>query len=346
MSAALDTLARDIARQRGRRSARRLRLGLLVGALLLGVVALTLSVGHTITPPGQVLRALAGDDLPGVSFAVRELRLPRAVLSILAGLSFGLGGVAFQIMLRNPLASPDIIGISIGASAAAVLAITAFGLTGMAVSLLAMLSGLGVAVAIYLLSFRNGVAGARLILVGIAIAAMLQSVIAYALARAPSWTLQDALRWLTGSVNGATLSQALQLLASLAVFGALLLAYRRDLETMRLGDDTAAALGVSLTRARAAIMLGAVGMIAVATAVTGPIAFTAFLSGPIAMRLAGPGRSPVLMAGLVGAALVLVGDFIGQQVLPARYPVGIVTGALGAPFLVYLIVRANRTGAL
>ena len=96
----------------------------------------------------------------------------------------------------------------------------------------------------------------------------------------------------------------------------------------------------------AAIMLGAVGMIAVATAVTGPIAFTAFLSGPIAMRLAGPGRSPVLMAGLVGAALVLVGDFIGQQVLPARYPVGIVTGALGAPFLVYLIVRANRTGAL
>ncbi|GHG13496.1 FecCD family ABC transporter permease [Paracoccus aerius] len=333
-----------IAAGRRRRALRRSRV--LCGglALLLAGFALTLMLGQSLVPPADVLRVLAGQDVAGASFTVGQLRLPRAVLAILAGLSFGLGGAAFQIMLRNPLASPDIIGISRGASAAAVVAIVVLGLDGPMVSVLAVIAGLGVALAIYALSFRGGVAGTRLILVGIGISAMLDSIIAFVLSRAPSWDLAEAMRWLTGSVNGAQLSQALPLLVSLAVFGGLLVSRARDLESLRLGDDAAAALGTNVPLTRVLVVVAAVGLIAVATAVTGPVAFVAFLSGPIAARILGPNGSVLIPAGLVGAVLVLGGDYIGQFLLPARFPVGVVTGALGAPYLLYLIMRANRAG--
>ena len=312
--------------------------------LLLAGFALTLMLGQSFVSPQTVLRVLAGEDVPGQSFTVGQLRLPRAVVAVLAGLSFGLGGAAFQIMLRNPLASPDIIGISRGASAAAVLAIVVLGLEGTVVSIFAVIAGLGVALLVYGLSFQGGVAGTRLILVGIGVSAMLDSFIAYVLTRAPSWDLAEAMRWLTGSVNGAQLSQALPMLASLAVFGGLLVSRSRDLESLRLGDDTAAALGTNVAATRMLVILSAVGLIAVATAITGPVAFVAFLSGPIAARILGPNGSVLIPSGLVGALLVLGGDYIGQFLLPTRFPVGVVTGALGAPYLIWLIVRVNRAG--
>lgn len=313
-------------------------------AVLAACFALTMMLGQSFTPPGDVLRVLMGQDVPGASFAVGQLRLPRAVMAVLAGLCFGLGGAAFQVMLRNPLASPDIIGVSAGASAAAVFGIVFLSLDGSDVSALAIAAGLGVAGLIYLLSFRGGVLGSRLILIGIGISAMINSFIAYALARAPAWDLQEALRWLSGSVNGARLDQAWPLMAALIVFGGLVLGRSRDLEAMRMGDDMASALGVRVGHARLAIIIGAVGMISVATAITGPIAFVAFLAGPIASRIVGPHGSVLIPAALTGAALVLAGDYAGQFLLPGRYPVGVVTGALGAPFLIYLIIRANRTG--
>jgi iron complex transport system permease protein len=256
-----------------------------------------------------------------------------------------LGGVAFQIMLRNPLASPDIIGISSGASAAAVFAIVVLSLSGPMVSLVAVIAGLAIALLVYALAFRKGAGGTRLILIGIGISAMLESMIAYILSQAPDWNLQEAQRWLTGSLNGAQLGQALPLLAALIVFGGLLLSRTRELELLRLGDDTAAALGVQVGRTRVTVIIAAVGMIATATAITGPIAFVAFLSGPIAARIVGPRGSLLIPAALVGGMLVLAGDYAGQFLLPMRYPVGVVTGALGAPYLIYLIVRANRAGS-
>nr|WP_235726864.1 iron ABC transporter permease [Martelella mediterranea] len=311
-------------------------------ALLAAFFALTLMLGQSFAPPRDVLRVLMGGDVPGLSFTVGQLRLPRAVLAILAGASFGLGGVAFQLMLRNPLASPDIIGISSGASAAAVFAIVVLSLDGPVVSVFAVAAGLGVALLVYGLAAKNGVAGTRLILVGIGVSSMLESVIAYVLSRAPMWDLQEAMRWLTGSTNGARLDQAMPLAISLVLLGGLLLSRTRDLETLRLGDDTAAALGVGVARTRLLITIAAVGLIAIATAITGPIAFVAFLSGPIAARIMRNNGSLLVPAALVGACLVLVADYTGQFLLPARYPVGVVTGALGAPYLIYLIIRVNR----
>ena len=345
MRTAMQTsLVDQLAQMRRERARLRSRVVTTICGAVLAGFAVTLCLGQSLTPPMDVLRVLAGSDVPGASFTVGTLRLPRALVSILAGMSFGLGGVVFQTMLRNPLASPDIIGISTGASAAAVFAIVMLGWSGLAVSVLAVLAGLGVALLIYLLAWRDGVTGTRLILVGIGLSAMLESFIAYVLSRAPSWSLQDALRWLTGSVNGATLDQAFPVLLSLITFGSLLLTRQRAIEAMRLGDDSAIALGVPVARERAIVILSAVGLIAVATAVSGPIAFVAFLSGPIALRIIGTGKSPFLAAALIGALLVLVGDYIGQHLLPGRYPVGIVTGALGAPYLIYLIVRSNKSG--
>ncbi|QDY70724.1 iron ABC transporter permease (plasmid) [Qingshengfaniella alkalisoli] len=334
-----------VAASRLRRSGKRRVVITALVAVMFAAFVLTLLLGQSFTSPSDVIRVLMGQDVPGASFTVGQLRLPRAVLSCLAGACFGLGGVAFQIMLRNPLASPDIIGISSGASAAAVFAIVVLQLDGATVSVFAVVAGLGVAMLVYGLASKNGVAGTRLILVGIGVSAMVESFIAYTLSQAPSWDLQDAMRWLTGSVNGAQLDQALPLLLALAVGGGLLLSRSRDLDALRLGDDTAAALGVGVARTRIIVIVSAVTMIAVATAVTGPIAFVAFLSGPIAARMVGQNGSVLIPAALVGAVLVLAGDYAGQFLLPARYPVGVVTGALGAPYLIYLIVRVNRAGA-
>ncbi len=330
------------------RRGRQRRAALAVAALLLAILvvfSLSLMVGRTIYPPGEVLRVIAGQEVPGASFTVGRLRLPRAVLAVLAGACFGLGGVAFQTLLRNPLASPDIIGISSGASAAAAFGIVVLGWSGPAVSLLAILAGLGVAALIHLLSYRGGGAGTRLILVGIGIAAMLHSLTDWVLTRAGQWDLQEVLRWLTGSLNNTSWSQVAGVLPALLVLGPLLLSCSRDLRATQLGDDAAQALGVRVGRTRLLIVVTGVGLIAFATAACGPIAFVAFLSGPIAVRIIGPGASPLLPAALVGALLVLVADLVGQYATGTRYPVGVVTGVLGAPYLLYLIVRVNRAGS-
>ncbi|MDL4775288.1 FecCD family ABC transporter permease [Actinomadura xylanilytica] len=338
------SLVQAVARGRRRRAHRRRAVVATLAVLVVAGFAVTLMVGQTFYPPRDVVRVVLGEQVPGASFTVGGLRLPRAVLAVTAGFAFGLAGVTFQTMLRNPLASPDIIGISSGASAAAAIAIVSLSLGGTAVSVFAIVSALGVALLMYTLAFRDGVAGTRLILIGIGISAILDSVTSYVLSQAAEWDLQEATRWLTGSLNGTTWKQALPALVAVAVLTPVLLSLARDLSAMQLGDDTAAALGVRVERTRIAVIVAAVGLIAFATAAAGPIAFVAFLSGPIAARLVGVGGSLLVPSGLVGALMVLVADFAGQFAFDVRYPVGVVTGVLGAPYLVFLIVRTHRAG--
>ncbi|MCR2792548.1 iron chelate uptake ABC transporter family permease subunit [Microbacterium sp. zg.Y625] len=335
---------RDVAAGRRARQRRRALLTIALALAVVAVYALSLMVGRTFYPPLDVLRVIAGETVPGASFTVGELRLPRATLGLVAGLAFGLAGVTFQTMLRNPLASPDIIGITSGASAAAVVGIIVLSLNGTAVSLLALGGALVTAAAIYLLSNRGGFAGTRLILIGIGVAAMLDSVVTYVLSRAAAWDLQTAMQWLTGSLNGATWATVLPLAAACAVVVPIMLSQARNLGALRLGDDTAAALGVPVGRTRIALIVGAVVLLAFATAAAGPIAFVAFMAGPIAARLVGAGGSLLVPAALIGALLVLVADLVGQFAFDNRYPVGVITGVLGAPYLIYLLIRTNRSG--
>lgn len=334
----------SIRRGRVQRSRARMFAVLGLGVLVLALFAVSLMVGQRFYGPGTVLSVILGERVPGASFTVGELRLPRATLAALAGASFGLAGVTFQTMLRNALASPDVIGISSGAGAAAVLGIVVFHLDQGQTSALAVVGGLGTALLIYALASKDGMAGTRLILIGIGIASMLDAVVTYVLARSASWDLSTAMRWLTGSVNDASWSMIVPLALAVLVLAPVLLHQGRNLRLTRLGDDTASALGVNVARTRIVVILAAVGLLAIATAAAGPIAFVAFLAGPIAARIVRPGGSLLLAGALVGAALVLGADLVGQHAFAARYPVGVVTGTLGAPYLVYLLIRTNRSG--
>ena len=338
------TSAEVLAAGRRRRRTRRITVTVSLLVLTVGLFALSLMAGQTWYTPGEVLRVLMGETVPGASFTVGDLRLPRASMALLAGGAFGMAGVTFQTMLRNPLASPDVIGISAGASAAAVFTIVLLGVSETMVSVVAIAAALGTAVAIYVLASVDGVVTARLILVGIGMAALLNSVVYYALQRANEWDLQVAMRWITGSVNGATWGEVLPLAVACLVAMRLLLSQGHQIGMLQLGEGLASSLGTRVERTRIVAIVLAVVLLAFATAAAGPIAFVAFLSGPIAARLVGGGAGLLAPSALVGASLVMAADLIGQFAFDTRYPVGVITGALGAPFLVYLLIRANRTG--
>lgn len=311
-----------------------------LGLLVLGLFAVNVLLGsYTVTIP-DFFAMVGGKTIPGASFIVMENKLPQALLGLLAGASFGVAGAIFQSMLRNPLASPDIIGISYGASATAVAAVVLFGVRGVGVSVAAIVGALGVALLITALARGRG--GTGLILIGIGAAAFLQAAVTFLLARADINNAQDAMIWLTGSLNSANWDRVALLAIALAVAVPFVVAGSRDLSGLALGDDTAAGLGFNVPRARLLLTVVGVLLVALPTAAAGPIAFVAFLSGPIAKRLNG-GATSLPLSALVGAAIVLAGNFAAVNAIPGvSLPVGVVTGALGAPFLLWLLISSNR----
>lgn len=328
-----------------RGSTRRVRT---VTAALAGAVVVLFAVSillgsYTVTIP-DFFRILGGEQIPGATYIVMESKLPRAVIGIMIGAAFGIAGSIFQTMLRNPLASPDIIGISYGASASAVVAMVVFGAAGTTVSAAALVGALVVALAIYLLSRRGGAAGYRLILVGIGFAAVMQAVVTFLMTRADIRTASQALVWLNGSLNSSSWDRAAVLAGGLLVLLPAAAVLARHLGALELGDDTAAGLGLRVEASRLGLLVTGVALAAVATAAAGPVAFVAFLSGPVARRLVG-GRPSLPAAALVGAVIVLAADFAGSNLVPGvSLPVGVVTGILGAPFLLWLLVTSNRVG--
>ncbi|MDO9378586.1 MAG: iron chelate uptake ABC transporter family permease subunit [Nocardioidaceae bacterium] len=330
---------------RRRRQARVVSVTASLLAVLFALFCVALSLGDMRIPILDVVRTLVGAGDPASDFIVRELRLPRAVLAVLTGAAFGLSGIVFQTLVRNPLASPDIIGISFGASAAAVIGIIVLGLGGAAVSLLSFGGALVTALAIYLLSWKNGVTGYRLVLVGIGVGAMLSSVVSYVITRAEITSAAEALVWLTGSLNAASWSAVGVLAVCLLFLVPATLVLGRYLRQLGLGDDAAQALGVPIERARLALMLVGVALAAVATAAAGPVAFVAFVAGPIAKRLVGHVGLALVPAMVVGAVMMLGSDLVAQHALPStQLPVGVVTGIVGAPYLIWLLVTTNRVG--
>nr|WP_250649074.1 MULTISPECIES: iron chelate uptake ABC transporter family permease subunit [unclassified Actinomyces] len=303
-------------------------------------------IGDTWYPPAQVWAVLTGRAVPGASFAVGELRLPRAVIGLLAGLAFGMAGTTSQTMLRNQLASPDIIGITSGASTAAVYCILVLGWSGTRLNLVAVAAGLLTAGLIFVLSGRGRAQGGRLILIGIGVSSMLGSVTAYLQLTTSQYNVAAAMRWLSGSLSSSQWSEVPYLAGAVLVCALLLGGAGRDLRVLPLGDETATGLGVGVERTRLLLVLTMVALSAFATAATGPIAFVSFLSGPLAARLVGrTDRTLLLPAGLMGAVIVLGADLAGQHLFPTTLPVGVVTGIVGAPYLVSQLIRINRQGA-
>lgn len=305
-----------------------------------------LMLGNTIYPVSDVFRALMGEKVQGVSFAVNKIRLPRMVAGIFAGFAFGVAGYIFQTLLRNPLANPNVLGITSGSSAAAVFCITILHASNTFIAIASIIAGLVTVFIMYYLANGKSFSIGRLILIGIGIQAMLQAFISYLMLISSQNDIGTVLRWLSGSLNGAQMSGMPPLVIAVLILTPLSIAFSKQLNILSLGEQTAMSLGVSPNRTRLVLIVIAVLLVAFATATTGPIAFISFLAGPIANRLIGVGTSNIIPAGLIGLNIVLLADLIGQFAFPYRYPVGVITGLIGAPYLIYLLIKMNRKGEL
>ena len=327
----------------------RIRRGAIVTAII-GIVALalfilTIAVGSTYVSPVEVLRSLVS---PGgdarVDFVVRELRLPLAVSALAVGLALGLAGPLFQRLLGNPLASPDFVGVSSGASVFAAATIIVFHGSGIQVSL-AALAGAGVtSFLIYLLAWRSGINGFRFILIGVGVTEFMISINGYILTRAQIWDARSAMSWIVGSVGNAGIPEIIALVCVLVVAFPIAIILMRPLHALELGDQPAAALGVRVEWARVALILVAIVLVGFATAAAGPIPFVALMAGPIAARLLGSSAGGIVAAGLIGAVIVLTADLVANHVMPTPLPTGVVTGLIGGPYLIWLLIRVNKEG--
>ncbi len=318
-------------------------LALLAGCVVVSVVAL--STGDFHLSPGSVVRTLFGAGTPADAFIVRTLRLPRVLAALLVGAALGIGGALFQSLTRNALGSPDVVGFTTGAATGALLEILVFGGSALAVSGGSLVGGFAAAVVVYVLAYRGGVQGYRLVLVGLGIAAVLTSVNSFLLTRADLIEAQQAAVWLTGSLNGRSWDQVEPMAIALAVLAPLAVWAARDLRMLELGDDTARALGVHAERSRVVAMLAGVALTAAATATAGPIGFVALAAPQLARRLTGATGPGVVPAALMGALLLSVSDLGVQRLFGGSgLPVGVATGAVGGLYLGWLLFHEWRKG--
>ena len=315
-----------------------IRLGLLAVAVFLAFCG-GIALGDHPMSLVDVVRALAGSGDRFALLTVRELRLPRALVGLLAGAAFGVSGAVFQTVTRNPLASPDLIGIAAGAATAVVAGIV----LGVDLPALGLAGGLLTAVVIYLLAWNRGTTGYRIILVGIGVSWVCTSATSYLLTRAKLHEAQQALGWLVGNLNGRTWPAVGPLVLVTAALLPVIMLGGRWLRTLQLGDEVATGLGTPVQLARLTLLVAGVGLVAFGTAAAGPIAFVALSAPQIAQRLAGLPAPPPVASGLTGSLIVLSADLVARRLIPdVQLPVGIVTGVLGAPFLLWLLITTNR----
>lgn len=324
----------------------------LVLAALVLFAGLVVNIGRGDFPISipDVVAVLFGGGDRGQRFIVLDLRLPQSLTGALVGAALGVSGAITQAVARNPLASPDIIGITMGASATAVFVIVlggGFGVLGstlvaVGLPIAALIGGLVTAAVIYGLAWRRGIQGYRLVLVGIGINAMLLAVVEWMLVVAEIYEAARATVWLTGSLNARGWEHVVPVALALVVLVPAALVLAHALGALQFGDDTARGLGMRVDRSRSALLVVAVGLAAIATASAGPIAFVALVAPQIAQRLVGAARPPIAASLLVGAALTVLADVIARTMLPVALPVGIVTAVLGAPYLLFLLARHGR----
>lgn len=328
-----------------RRNVRPLVVGLAVTAGIIVIGVLGLMLGDFTVTPGEVLGALTGHGSRAADLVVVDWRLPRVLLAALTGCAFGISGAIFQSISRNALGSPDIIGFTSGAATGALVQILVFGASGAAVAGGAIAGGFITAAVVYGLSYKGGVQGYRLVLVGIGISAVLMSLNSYLIIRAQVDQAQGAAIWITGTLNGRGWPEDIAVGVCLLILVPMALKLNPSLALMEMGDDSAKALGVAVERDRLLLMVVGVGLTAVATAAVGPIAFVALASPHLARMLCRSHRPGPVTAGLMGALLLMVADFAAQRLFaPTQLPTGVLTSAIGGAYLAWLLTRQWRTG--
>lgn len=320
---------------------------LLLTAATFLVFCVSIGVGDFPIGLSRVIATILGRGEQVDEFVIMDLRMPRALAGLVVGVALGVSGAITQSVARNALASPDILGITWGAGAVAVFLVTVSGGTATAVvssvglSAAALAGGLGTGLLVYFLAWRRGIDGFRLILIGISVSAVMQAITTWLLVKADIRDVARAQVWLVGSLDNRSWDEVRVALWCTLVLLVVVGAAAFQFKPMHLGDEIAAGLGVRHSRVRALLLLCAVLLAAVAVSVAGPVAFVALVAPQVAMRLVRYPTPPMAASGLVGALLLIGADLVARAALPISLPVGVVTAAIGGPFLIYLLVRAN-----
>ena len=332
----------------GRRSVRfdrRVAATVLVLGLTTAVLAVVgVGLGDYPLTPGEVIATLADRTDERARLIVVGMRLPRVLVAIMVGASLGMAGAVFQSLARNPLASPDIIGFGNGAATGAVVTILLLSGSMLRVAIGAMAGGLVTAMTVYLLAYKRGVQGFRLVLVGIGISSMLVSVNSWLLVRAELHEAQIARIWLLGSLNGRGWDHATAVFLGMVVLVPLLLAMTRPMKMLEMGDDMASGLGIRPELTRGGLLLAATALTGLATAVAGPISFIALAAPQLARRLTRSAGVAVGAAGAMGAALLTAADLAAQHAFATQLPVGVMTVSVGGAYLIWLLARERKAG--
>lgn len=311
-----------------------------VAAVAVGVLGLI--TGSYPISVGQVVSALTGGETGLVRDVVIDWRLPRVLAALVFGAALGASGAVFQALTRNPLASPDVIGFATGSHTGGLIVILVTGGGYVSVAAGALAGGIATAAAVYLLAYRRGVQGFRLIVVGIGISAMLASFNTWLILEADLGEAMAAAVWGAGSLNATTWRQVVVgggvIVTLLVACGGL----SRPMRQLALGDDAAQAQGVDVERSRLALVLFGVALTATVTAAAGPIAFVALPAPQIARRLTRSAGITVAPAACVGALLLVAADFVAQHALWVQLPVGLVTVMIGGAYLGWLLFNETR----
>ena len=314
---------------------------LLVVAVVIAVLAI--GIGTYTVAPADVIGVLAGTNSSFDRVVVLEWRMPRMLMALLVGAALGISGAIFQALTRNPLGSPDIIGVNSGAYTGALVVIAGIGGGYYAVAAGALVGGLVTAIVVYALSYRNGVAGYRLIVVGIAVSAVMNAINQWIIIKVDYQTALTASVWQQGTLNAASWAQVVPMAVCLLAFATVLMALGPRLPVLQMGDDAAGALGVQPERARLSYLFIGVGLVALACAAAGPISFVALAAPQIARRLTASPGVGLLPSAAMGAVLLLISDVIAQRLFGENeLPVGAVTVSLGGVYLIYLLVSQAR----
>ncbi|SFP65423.1 FecCD family ABC transporter permease [Amycolatopsis rubida] len=317
----------------------------LVVVCLGAVLASLLSGQYEISVPG-VFRALGGHGTLQQRYFVNDVRLPRVLVALLVGAALAVSGAIFQSLSANPLGSPDIVGFNSGATAGALICLVLLHDSGLLATGIGAVGGGGaVAVLVYLLAYRGGVGGYRLILVGVGINALLGAGIAYLLSRAELNDSLNAQIWLVGSLNGRGWDQVRILLVVLAVVLPVAFSLSRALLTLEIGEEPAISLGMSVGSVRRWAVVVSVVLSAAAIVCAGPISFVALAAPQAAKRLARSAGPSLVVSALTGAGLLALADLLAQRLIAGvQLPVGVTTLVLGGLYLGWLLVGEVRKG--
>lgn len=321
--------------------------------VLAGIIfVLSTGLGEMKISPLTVVKVFFGGGTEMERLVIQSFRLPRILIALIVGMSLAVTGGILQGIIRNPLASPDILGITGGAAVAVVSFLTFFSdkNNSLTVSiqwmpLAAFLGAAIVAITVYLLSWKNGVSPIRLVLIGIGISALTQALTTIMMISGPIYRASQANMWITGTVYGSNWTNVMTLAPWAIIFLTLSFVMARNLNIQELGDDIATGVGSSVGKQRFILLMISTVLIGGAVAFAGGISFVGLMAPHMARRLVGSAFGALLpVSALIGAILVMLADLIGRLLLaPIEIPAGVLTAGIGAPYFIYLLFKTRNS---